>query len=127
MCDKYIKLLFKVELIGDSKVSIEALYVSDHILNCQYAVMFSYGDLTIEKFSNFGIKKNRILIPYKILRTKKYLDVIDLKSDNLRYEYLKKLSVFFKKFSKSYVFDNMEYNTRFSYDLKMDKNYWILY
>lgn len=126
--DKYLKLTLKVDLIDEGKVRFELLYVCKEIHESQYAILFqSRKGYVFEKFNYFKYRLNRMLLPYKIERNRQYVDIIDFKNDNNRYNILKKLSSDLIEFSRSDVFCDKEKSKDLSNTLKMNKNCWFLY
>ncbi|MDY0270301.1 hypothetical protein [Trichloromonas sp.] len=125
---KFLKLTLKVQLISNSKVRFEVLYVCPEIHSAQYAILFqSRKGYVIEKFSHFKYKVGRLLLPYKIERTRQYVDIIDFKNDNIRYNMLKRLSEDLREFSRCDIFNDMDKSSFLTYKLKMDKDFWFLY
>lgn len=126
--DKYLKLTLKVDLIDEGKVRFELLYVCKEIHESQYTILFqSRKGYVFEKFNYFKYRLNRMLLPYKIERNRQYVDIIDFKNDNNRYNILKKLSSDLIEFSRSDVFCDKEKSKDLSNILKMNKNCWFLY
>lgn len=128
MKSNFLKLSFKVELIGNSGVTIELLNVNDCIHKYHSIVIFvSKNGYVFEKSEYFKYTKTRLMIPYEIKPTRRYVCNLEFDNDEVRHYYLKKFAKSLLELSDGTVFSSMPKSKLISNKLSMSGKFWFLY